>query len=230
MSARYGTPNGDVRNLRVIVHPDRRRRGIGTRLVELAESQDDDGVACRSACLASWTIGAAMLAARGFEPSREDLTMVRDVPPPPSADAAGVAIDATPDDDAWKALHADGYGGVPTFTPLTAGDLERYRAEDGFRLWFARERDEAVGMCHANEFGGGETWINSIVVARPHRGRGIGRALLAHALRALADDGEPRVHLVVRAANEPAVALYRSLGFETIQTETVWRRAATAGR
>ena len=65
--------------------------------------------------------------------------------------------------------------------------------------------------------------MNSLVVSMARRGRGIGRALLVHALRVLADDGISRVPVGVRADNASAVTLYRSLGFEAIETETVWR-------
>jgi ribosomal protein S18 acetylase RimI-like enzyme len=54
----------------------------------------------------------------------------------------------------------------------------------------------------------------TVVVHRGHRGHGVGRALL-DALLAWAQ-GDPRVskvELLVRATNEPALRLYRDLGF-----------------
>lgn len=60
-----------------------------------------------------------------------------------------------------------------------------------------------------------EAEVTRIAVAPEQRRRGIARALLAHALAALAGRGVRRVHLEVRAANVAARALYESLGFET---------------
>ena len=223
MSARYVVPGGEQRNLRVIVHPDHRRQGIATRLVDTAFGQDDDGVARRAACLGSWPVGQAMLEARGFEATRRELTMLRDAGRPVLVPAPAIRLGSVDDDDAWTALHQDGYEEGPGFTPLTDDDLALYRSEPGFRLWFAAEENALVGLCHVRPFRDGETWVNSLVVSKARRGRGIGRALLVHALRVLADDGITRVHLGVREDNASAVTLYRSLGFEAIETETVWR-------
>jgi ribosomal protein S18 acetylase RimI-like enzyme len=54
----------------------------------------------------------------------------------------------------------------------------------------------------------------TVAVARPHRGRGIGRALLKGLLDEAAREQVPALSLSVESDN-PAVALYSSLGFET---------------
>ena len=46
------------------------------------------------------------------------------------------------------------------------------------------------------------------------RGRGLGRALVVALLERLRGQGARRVSLEVRSRNAPAIALYRSLGFE----------------
>jgi RimJ/RimL family protein N-acetyltransferase len=51
-------------------------------------------------------------------------------------------------------------------------------------------------------------------VAAAHRGRGIGRALITAALTHDREQGLNRVELEVYTSNEPAKALYKSLGFE----------------
>ena len=48
-----------------------------------------------------------------------------------------------------------------------------------------------------------------------HRGRGIGRALLAATLARADEVGITRVELRVRIDNEPAIGLYRAFGFVT---------------
>jgi ribosomal protein S18 acetylase RimI-like enzyme len=55
-----------------------------------------------------------------------------------------------------------------------------------------------------------------------YRGRGLGRQLVAQAVRAARQAGIERVELEVFASNERAIALYRALGFVT---EGIKRRA-----
>ena len=52
-------------------------------------------------------------------------------------------------------------------------------------------------------------------VASTHRGRGVGRRLLAATLELATAGGISRVELIVRADNAPAIGLYRAFGFET---------------
>lgn len=51
-------------------------------------------------------------------------------------------------------------------------------------------------------------------VAAQHRGKGLGKALMAAALNHAREQGLSRIELEVYASNEPAKALYRSFGFE----------------
>jgi ribosomal protein S18 acetylase RimI-like enzyme len=54
----------------------------------------------------------------------------------------------------------------------------------------------------------------SIAVSTTHRGRGIGRALMEAAEDRAARDGTALLTLNALTANEPAMGLYRSLGYE----------------
>jgi ribosomal protein S18 acetylase RimI-like enzyme len=56
----------------------------------------------------------------------------------------------------------------------------------------------------------------SVAVARPHRGQGIGRALVIALLRQAMLDGLRQVSLSVEVDN-PARALYESVGFEPVE-------------
>lgn len=68
----------------------------------------------------------------------------------------------------------------------------------------------------AARFGAGELHINNIGVREFARRRGIGTALLAHALEKGAQGGAHTVLLELRASNESAHALYRQHGFEIV--------------
>ena len=81
----------------------------------------------------------------------------------------------------------------------------------GGELWVATNDDRVVGFVavHDCEI----TWL---YVDPAHHRRGIGRALLCHALDRC---GRPaRVETLV--CNEPALALYLSEGFEVVETKT----------
>jgi len=58
--------------------------------------------------------------------------------------------------------------------------------------------------------------LNRVVVDPAHRSRGIGRTLVEAGLRWAAERGAERMLLEVEWANEPALALYRGLGFAEI--------------
>lgn len=61
--------------------------------------------------------------------------------------------------------------------------------------------------------------IQNVGVHPEHRGRGLGRALLQHALQGYRLAGALRVDLEVTAKNHAAVGLYRDLGFRIIRTK-----------
>lgn len=87
-----------------------------------------------------------------------------------------------------------------------------------------REQGHVVGHATVQrmDYEGFRWQIANVAVAKPYRGRGIGRALMEAAL-----DHIRRAHgvwaiLQVRANNAPAVHLYRSLGFEEVGGESRW--------
>ena len=83
-------------------------------------------------------------------------------------------------------------------------------------LWVAEDRGEIAGVLGLED--GPELTIARLVVAPERMRRGIGRALALHAL-ALA--GERTVRVGTATANNPALALYESLGFERVQRSIV---------
>ena len=63
--------------------------------------------------------------------------------------------------------------------------------------------------------------VHDLCVLGPHRGRGVGRALLESVLAAARELGSSGVTLEVRTDNEVAQKLYRSLGFSG-GSEPMW--------
>lgn len=84
--------------------------------------------------------------------------------------------------------------------------------------WLVAGPDGAVGtiqgLLDENGFGG----IQNLGVVPEYRGHGLGRALLLKALAGFASVGVRRAFLEVTATNEPAVRMYRSVGFRAYKT------------
>ncbi len=83
-----------------------------------------------------------------------------------------------------------------------------------------------------------EAELLSIGVDPRHRRCGLGRAILGHAARALMANGGEVMFLDVAADNEPALALYRALGFQDMsrraryyggKTDAIVMQAGLAG-
>jgi ribosomal-protein-alanine N-acetyltransferase len=74
---------------------------------------------------------------------------------------------------------------------------------------------------------GDEAEILDFAVAPEARGRGVGRALLDDALRALHRSGARRVFLEVRVSNAAAQRLYQSRGFQSIGRRPAYYRQPT---
>lgn len=60
--------------------------------------------------------------------------------------------------------------------------------------------------------------IVSIAVLPEYRRRGIGRSLVVEVMKALVEYGATECFLEVRVGNDPAISLYKLLGFNTVRT------------
>ena len=79
-------------------------------------------------------------------------------------------------------------------------------ASEGIVARLSVARDPHPASAHVADLG--------LMVARSHRGRGIGRALLEQAADWARRVGVSKLELHVFPHNEPAIALYESFGFE----------------
>jgi len=137
------------------------------------------------------------------------------------------ASDAVSDDRAVQ--------GVPgiTIRPWEPGDcsdveaLLRLLSEDaevtaGDAPTFVAEKDgQVVGMvtlCVITTLTGAKAYLDHLVVAPAWRRRGVGRALMQHAIERAKAAGASRIDLTANATKEAGPALYRSLGFEERET------------
>lgn len=78
--------------------------------------------------------------------------------------------------------------------------------------------DQVVGVCALFRERTDRYELARMAVAPDSRGRGYGRALLAHALEHARAIGAKSVYLLSNTALKPAIALYESFGFVPIST------------
>lgn len=91
----------------------------------------------------------------------------------------------------------------------------RHLLDDPDRITVVLDRGgEVVGYASAEVQADGEGYLDFVAVAQAVRGHGLGRSLVAHVGRELlARPGPTCLWLTVKGSNEPAIALYESLGF-----------------
>ncbi|MCF3102122.1 GNAT family N-acetyltransferase [Streptomyces roseoverticillatus] len=224
------------------VHPDLRRRGIGTRLVdwmrrraEAIRTERHPGIPAELLIDGTSTnAGLAALAEHtGFEPCRYWFTMAHDLHPDrlPTADVpAGLRLVpfATALDEATRGAHNDAFRDHWNHTETDTTDWNTwFTGHHSFRAGLSAllltPDDRVAAYLLADEYvaDGAATGRRTCTIdhlgTRPaHRGRGAARALLAHTLAEAGRRGYDKAELVVDAANPTgALKLYERMGFAT---------------
>ena len=205
--------------VRGIVHPDWRRRGLGTRVLERLEAhvrEQLNQVTNRAVDLTTTTDlkheGRQFLFRKmGYEVVRYFFDMERplresgvpvDLPEP--AYPAGIVVRTI---DQRLDLHAVWQATDEAFrdhwghTESTLEQWQHWRSDPSHRpqLWLIAwddKADEIAGIClngiepeHNDRMGRQEGWIYALAVRRPYRGKGLGRALLLAGMHALQREG-----------------------------------------
>jgi mycothiol synthase len=156
----------------------------------------------------------------GMAPGR-DLLQLRVALPLPDPHLATRAFVPGVDDDAWLAVNNRAFAWHPEQGGWTREMLQERLHEPWFdaRGFLLHERDERLaGFCwtkvHDAPEALGEIYV--IAVDPDFAGIGLGRALTLAGLRWLHEErGLETGMLYVEASNEPALGLYRALGFTT---------------
>jgi ribosomal protein S18 acetylase RimI-like enzyme len=174
----------------------------------------------------------AALERHGYRHVRSSFFMVRPqsagrLPEPAFPDGVDVAPYRLGDAD--EAVHRLIYvdAGWATVPGHAERDLEAWLDKERAcpTRFLARREGRPVGWVAGRLLESGRGYVTTLAVATGGRRRGLGRALLLHALIALESAGARGLALDVQAANESALGLYRSVGLEV---EREWGVYATA--
>jgi putative acetyltransferase len=87
----------------------------------------------------------------------------------------------------------------------------------GGHIVFVVDAGEAVGCCALIALPDGGFEVSKMAVAEAHKGRGLGRVLMAACVERARAAGAPRLYLETNSGLAPALGLYRSFGFQITQ-------------
>ncbi|MCW6007894.1 mycothiol synthase [Micromonospora sp. CPCC 205371] len=227
----------------LVVHPLRRRHGLGRALVKAAMAVTDE--ADPRGRLRLWAHGdhpsaSALALSLGFTRSRVLFQMRRSLfaalPEPQVPDGVEVrAFRPGEDDEAWVDVNARAFADHPDQGRWTLRDLHVRMAEpwfdpEGFLLAVHRASKRLLGFHWTKVHGHhhehppiGEVYV--VGVDPSAHGLGLGRALTVAGLRHLRGRGLDQAMLYVDESNARAVALYEGLGFARWSTDVSYRRS-----
>lgn len=220
------------------VHPDFWGRGVGSRLVDLTEAE----AARRGAQTLQIPVfgnddrAHALLAARGYRPTRRYYRMEIELEEAPPQPAWPAGLEVVPyDDGEADAFHAaldeafaEEWGHEPGRDVDWRAARER-RSRDR-SLWFTvKDGDQVAAAVVAEEEHWGVGWVHSIGVRPPWRRRGLGEALLRHTFGELYRLGRRQVGLGVDVENPTgATRLYERVGMQVSSSFVYFERELAA--
>jgi ribosomal protein S18 acetylase RimI-like enzyme len=114
---------------------------------------------------------------------------------------------------------------ITRFFKLEPKDVETFADPEGKilahggRILMAMDGERAVGCCALVAMGPGEFEVAKMAVMPEYQGRGVGRLVLEGAVGLARQMGARRLYLETNHALEPAIRLYRAVGFEDVPAE-----------
>lgn len=154
-----------------------------------------------------------------FEPERQLMRMARPLPaeqePRFPSEVSTTGFEEG-DEAAWLTVNNAAFADHHENGSMSRAELDRRMSSEWFDpqgMRLAWEGDQLVGFCWTKIHSSGQGEIYIIAAHPDHQGKGLGTALVLEGMRHLAERQCPSVFLYTDADNEPAVALYRRLGF-----------------
>jgi mycothiol synthase len=228
----------------ITVHPDHRRRGIGSHLLNLVEARacehpslPDATSAELSRSLRVWIAerrreSSQFAERRGYVRERTFYDMqidLRDAPPTPvwpdqiHLEAFDARRDLRELYDAVADAFADHWGGMG----MTYDQLARMTEQEGFdpSLWYLARDGEAIAGGALCTVRNGKPWIDDLFVRRPWRRRGLALALLHHAFSQYYARGFREVGLSVDSENPTgATRVYERAGMSIVRSVVAYEK------
>ena len=222
----------------LVVHPDTRRRGIGSAMARTALSEGGDGT--RIWAHGNLEAARATAAALGLVVVRELLQMRRpltDLPPVKVPDGVRITTYSGPADDAeLLRVNNAAFAWHPEQSGWTDADIAERRGEQWFDpagLFMAIDdnTEKLLGFhwtkVHSADLG--EVYVVGVDPAA--QGRGVGATLtlvgLHHLAERLSQSDQPTVMLYVEADNAAAVKTYQRLHFDVFSVDAAYAVSAT---
>jgi mycothiol synthase len=215
----------------VVVHPEARRRGVGSALIRAGLAQGGDGA--RVWAHGNTEAARELAKSLGLNSVRELLQMRRSLADLPELTAApGVSLRTyagSADDAELLRVNNAAFAWHPEQGGWTAADIAERRAEswfdpEGLFLAFDDQTGKLLGFHWTKVHGPGLGEVYVVGVDPDAQGRGLGATLTLVGLHHLSDRLGPSstVLLYVEADNSAAVKTYERLGFEVYSVDVAY--------
>lgn len=223
------------------VHPEHRRQGITTKLLDDAihRAKELGAKVAHVEIPQDNAVAKSVLSQLGFRFVRRFLHLRLDIAKVCRQDIEQAALDCRHlqrgEEDKLTQIQNRSFAGIWGYNPNTVEtitywtNLSSFSPED---VILTCDGDKVTGYCWTEITAEGEAAIGErkgrifMLGADPdYRGKGVGKKVLLAGLAHLKNKGLPVAELTVDSENNVACALYRSVGFE-VRTSSLWYEKA----